>query len=138
MQSISSSDEGNGRDPGVKVRSGQLVLNEMMEHPEGFLRISVNLLDDIPEGRLCAVKLTAKLENHPRGSYALVNLTTEVADGDLVLIGADKMSMQVMRLRKSENGWRFQPVKRSRLQPWFVSDLSLVMGKVEKIFDCED
>lgn len=123
---------------GKSVREGQLRLNEMMENPEGFLRISTKLLAEIPDGRLCAVKLTEKCERHPRGSYAVVNMTVSVGDGDLVLAGEDKHIMRVVRLKKAEHGWILQPVKRSRLHPWFVSDLSLVMGKVEKIFDCSE
>ncbi len=120
------------------MSDAQLALAEAMNEPEGLLRVDVRLLKELPEGRYFAVKLAAKCETHPKGSYALIRLAAECGDHDLVAVGQDRYSMQIMRLIKTETGWTFQPVKGSRLRPWFVCDLSFVLGKVEQIFDCED
>jgi hypothetical protein len=106
--------------------------------PEGFVQISTSFLK--PDCQYCFVICTGKLPGHQRGSYCLVNLTTAVEDGDWVVVGEDRLSMNIMRLCKPSAQlpyWSCVGVsKQSRLHPIILLDAKdLVLGKVEQVFD---
>lgn len=113
----------------------KLELSELMEKPDGLVRVSTKLLPK--RGRFFFVKLTDSREEFKAGAYALCNLLAKPKDGDRILVSrGEGASMAVMRLRRTEKGWTCAPLGRSPLTPIFITKLDdAVLAKVERIFD---
>jgi hypothetical protein len=118
----------------VEVRRGQIVPETLIQNPKASLRVSESLLKDVPDGKICVVKLRPA-EGYPKESYAILKLDSAINDGDLVVCGAGRPG-ELMRVQWRRKGvWHLCPVRGADRHPWPQSDLYAVWGKVVKIAD---
>lgn len=102
----------------MKVNSIKALV--VQQQPEALIQIDNRFLKK--DSRYCC-------------DLALVNMSAKVRAGDRVLVGTAPESMKVMRLRRMKDGWCFEPLKCSRLMPWFVKTYEeFLIVKVERVF----
>jgi hypothetical protein len=119
----------------VELRRGQIVPETLKQNPKASLRVSGSLLKDVPDGKICAVKLR-NVEGHSKESYAIINVSCAIDDGDLVVCGTGRPD-ELMRVRWQPKGklWHLCPARGTDRHPWPQPDLYAVWGKVVKIID---
>lgn len=112
-----------------------MVPETLKQNPKASLRVSESLLKDVPDGRIYAVRL-GTLEGSPKESYAIINASCAIDDGDLVVCGAGRPG-ELMRVRWQPKGrlWHLCPTSGADRHPWPQPDLYAVWGKVVKIID---